>query len=190
MSIGTRSAPVAVSDDPRQFLPDLNLFLRDAKKLGAEFQKELKAESNRVAAHVVQRAQQRASTPAEREVAKALRAKRSDRVPTIEMGKQNFVSKSRRNAKRTEAAKATRLDVFFGTEFGGGKFRSGNPTSRQTSRGGVVRKGGGYTTQFRPHKGRTGYFFYPTVRSEGANIVRMYANGVERVRKQWAKGGL
>jgi len=190
LSIGTRSAPVAVSDDPRQFLPDLNLFLRDAKKLGAEFQKELKAESNRVAAHVVQRAQQRASTPAEREVAKALRAKRSDRVPTIEMGKQNFVSKSRRNAKRTEAAKATRLDVFFGTEFGGGKFRSGNPTSRQTSRGGVVRKGGGYTSQFRPHKGTQGYFFYPTVRSEGPNIVRMYANGVERVRKQWAKGGL
>ena len=177
------------SDDPRQFLPDLNQFLRDSRKLGAPFNKELTKASVEVSKHVVRRAQANASTAAEREVAKALQAK-FDRVPTIRMGKTAFVSKSRRNAKRTEAAKATRLDVFFGTEFGGGKYRKGNPTHRTTSRGGVVRKGGGYTTQFRPHKGRTGYFFYPTVRSEGANIVRMYANGVERVRKQWAKGGL
>jgi len=178
------------ASDPRQMVPDLNQFLRDSRKLGPVFQKELKVEANRVAAHVVNRARQRASTPAEREVAKALRAKRSDRVPTIEMGKQNFVSKSRRNTRRTPAGKATRLDVFFGTEFGGGKYGRGRPTTRQTVRGAVVRRGGGYTTQFRPHKGTQGYFFYPTVRDEGPNIVRMYASGVERVRKDWAKGRL
>jgi len=189
LTIGTRS--VSVADDPRQFLPDLNLFLRDARKLGPEFQKELKAESNRVAAHVVNRAQQRASTAQEREVAKGLRAKRSNVVPSIEMARSgNFVSKSRRNTKRTPAGRALRIDVFFGTEFGGGKYRKGNPTPRTTNRGSVVRKGGGYTSQFRPHKGRQGYFFYPTVRSEGPNIVRMYADGVERVRKDWSKGRL
>ena len=177
------------SDDPRQFLPDLNQFLRDSRKLGAPFNKELTKASVAVSKHVVSRAQAKASTPAEREVAKALQAK-FDRVPTIRMGKTAFVSKSRRNAKRSQASKATRLDVFFGTEFGGGKFGKGNPTSRSTNRGAVVRRGKGYTTQFRPHKGKTGYFFYPTVRSEGANIVRLYAEGVERVRKQWAKGGL
>jgi hypothetical protein len=178
------------ADDPRQMLPDLNLFLRDSRKLGAPFQKQLRIESINVAKHVVQRAQGRAGTPAEREVAKSLRAK-SDRVPVIEMSKSaQFVSKSRRNARRSEASKARRIDVFFGTEFGGGKYGKGNPTGRQTVRGGTVRKGKGYTTQFRPHKGTTGYFFYPTVRAEGPNIVRMYAAGVERVRKQWAKGGL
>ncbi len=178
------------ASDPRQMVPDLNQFLRDSRRLGPEFQKELRKESINVAKHVVQRSVQAASTAAEREVAKGLRAK-SDRVPKIEMSKsQNFVSRSRRNSRRTPAAKARRIDIFFGTEFGGGKFRSGNPTSRQTSRGGVVRKGGGYTSQFRPHRGTQGYFFYPTVRSQGPNIVRMYAEGVERVRKQWAKGGL
>jgi hypothetical protein len=190
LTIGTRSGAVVAADDPRQFVPDLNQFLRDSRKLGAEFQKELRNESVNVAKHVVQRSVQAASTAAEREVAKGLRAK-SDRVPKIEMSKsQNFVSKSRRNAKRTEAAKAKRIDVFFGTEFGGGKFRKGNPTSRQTVQGGAVRSGGGYTSQFRPHRGKRGYFFYPTVRSEGPNIVRMYANGVERVRNQWSKGRL
>ena len=138
----------------------------------------------------MQRAQARAGTAAEREVAKSLRAK-SDRIPVIEMSKSAaFVSKSRRNSKRSERSKAKRIDVFFGTEFGGGKYGKGNPTGSQTVQGGSVRRGKGYTTQFRPHKGRTGYFFYPTVRAEGANIVRMYADGVERVRKQWAKGGL
>jgi len=178
------------ADDPRQLLPDLNLFLRDARKLGPEFQRELRKESLNVAKHVVQRSQARAATPAEREVAKSLRAK-SDRVPVIEMSKSaQFVSKSRRNAKRSERSKARRIDVFFGTEFGGGKYQRGNPTTRQSVRGEVVRRGRGYTSQFRPHRGKQGYFFYPTVRAEGRNIVTMYAAGVERVRKQWAKGGL
>jgi hypothetical protein len=180
---------VAADSDPRQILPDLNQFLRDSRKLGQPFNKELTKASMSVAKHVVARAQGNASTAAEVQVAKALQAK-SDRVPTIRMGKTAFVSKSRSNARRTDAAKATRLDVFFGTEFGGGKFGKGKPTTRMSRNGGLVRRGGGYTSQFRPHKGKTGYFFYPTVRQEGANIVRLYAEGVERVRKQWAKGNL
>ena len=181
---------MVAADDPRQFVPDLNQFLRDSRKLGTEFQRELRKESVNVAKHVVVRSQAAASTAAEREVAKGLRAK-ADRIPKIEMSKSgNFVSRSRRNARRTEASKARRIDVFFGTEFGGGKSGKGNSTPRTTVRGALVRRGGGYTTQFRPHRGTQGYFFYPTVRSEGPNIVRMYANGVERVRKQWARGRL
>ena len=179
-----------MTDDPRQFVPDLGQFLRDSTKLGREFNKELKKESANVAKHVVRRAQANASTPAEREVAKGLRSG-TDRTPKIEMSRSgNFVSRSRRNTRRTEASKARRIDVFFGTEFGGGKYGKGNTTPRTTVRGALVRRGGGYTTQFRPHRGTTGYFFYPTVRSEGPNIVRMYADGVERVRKQWARGRL
>jgi hypothetical protein len=177
------------SDDPRQFLPDLGQFLRDSTKIGAEFNKALKKGSVEVAKNVVGRAKQNASTAAEREVAKGLVPK-FDRVPSIQMNKTQFVSTSRRNAKRSPAAKARRIDVFFGTEFGGGKYGRGNRTRRNTSRGGVVRKGGGYTSQFRPHLGKQGYFFYPTVRREGPNTVREYARVIDEVRKDWERGRL
>jgi len=175
--------------NPAQQVPDLGQFLRDSRKLGAEFNKELKKESMNVAKYVVQRAQSNASTEQERQVAKGLAAK-SDRVPTIRMGKTNFVSSSRKNNRRTEASKAKRIDVFFGAEFGGRKYGKGNPTRPQANDKGRVRKGGGYTTQFRPHRGTRGYFFYPTVRQSGPKIVEMYADGVERVRRKWAKGRL
>jgi len=72
------------------------------------------------------------------------------------------------------------IDVFFGTEFGGGKHGKGNPAPRKSFRDGST-KGGGYTKQFRPHRGRQGYFFYPTVRDEGDTIERLYGEAVQRV---------
>jgi hypothetical protein len=59
-----------------------------------------------------------------------------------------------------------------------------------THKGRLVRKGGGYTTQFRPHKGTQGYFFYPTVRDEGPNTTKEYAKAVEEVRKKFVRGAL
>jgi len=176
---------------PAQLVPGLSRFMSDARKLGPEFQKALRTANVVIAKSVVEKAQQRASTPAERAVAKGLEA-RPDRIPVIRVSSsRTFVSRSRPNAKRKQAGKARIVDVWFGTEFGGGKYtNAGNDTSRITHKGRLVRKGGGYTSQFRPHRGTQGYFFYPTVRSEGPNTVKQYARTIEEVRKKWERGAL
>jgi len=176
---------------PAQVVPDLNLFLRDARKIGPEFVKAMRLANIEVSDHVVRRAKAAASTPAERAVAKGLVSK-PDLIPKIEVDKRRtYVSSSRPNARRKAAGKARIIDVFFGTEFGGGKYRdAGSDTNRVTNRGRLVRKGGGYTTQFRPHMGTQGYFFYPTVRREGRNIEAMYAEQIDIVRKRWERGQL
>ena len=186
-----RVTQVDHSVHPAQLVPDLGKFLRDARKLGPEFNKELRKANIQVAKNVVTKAQARASTPAERAVAKGLEA-RPDRVPKIRVSSsRTFVSGSRPNAKRQQAGKARIIDVWFGTEFGGGKYRNaGSDTNRVAHKGRLVRRGGGYTTQFRPHQGTRGYFFYPTVREEGPNTVREYAAAVEDVRKKWQRGAL
>ena len=176
---------------PQKDVPGLTQFVRDARKIGPEFVKAMKVANVQVAKHVVQKAQQRASTPAERAVARGLRAK-ADLIPKIDVSTTRmFTSSSRPNPRRTEAGRARIIDVFFGTEFGGGKYRNaGSDTNRVTHKGRLVRKGGGYTTQFRPHQGTDGYFFYPTVRDEGPAIVEKYARTIEEVRKKWARGAL
>jgi vacuolar-type H+-ATPase subunit H len=161
-------------------IPGFQQFLADARKLGPEFSKELRKQAIEVAKYVVGKAQQNAGTPQEKLVAKGLQA-RSDRVPKIAVKSGlGYVSKSRPNARRKPAAKAKIMDVWFGVEFGGGKYGAGNKTPRKSYADGST-KGGGYTTQFkRPHLGRTGYFFYPTVRKEGPRIDELYGQGVDR----------
>lgn len=175
--------------NPRDFertIPGLNQFLRDIRKLGPEFSKELRKGSIAVADHVVRKSQARASTEQERMVAKALQA-RPDRIPKIRVNtSRGFPSTSRPNRSRSQGAKVKAIDVWFGIEFGGGKYGKGNPTPRKTFVDGS-RTGGGYTTQFRPHKGRGGYFFYPTVRDEGDNIERLYAEAIETALKTVGK---
>jgi len=51
--------------------------------------------------------------------------------------------------------------VFFGAEFGGGA----RPR----------------TKQFLRHRGRSGYFFWQTVRKEKENIARDYLDAIQRV---------
>jgi hypothetical protein len=161
-------------------IPGIYQFLRDANKLGPEFNKELKKASIEVAQHVVKRAQARASTQQERKVAVGLEA-RPDRIPKIAVSSsRSWVSASRPNRKRKTKAKV--IDLFFGVEFGGGKYGKGNPAPAKSFADGST-KGGkyAYTKQFRPHRGRQGYFFYPTVREEGATIERLYGEAVQRV---------
>lgn len=176
---------------PSQLVPGLSQFTRDARKLGPEFQKALRIANVQVARNVVRKAQQRASTPAERAVAKGLEAK-PDIIPKIVVNRtRTFVSSSRPNAKRGKAGRARIIDVWFGTEFGGGKYRNaGSDTHRMAHKGRLVRRGGGYTTQFRPHQGTDGYFFYPTVRDEGRNTVAQYARTIEEVQRKWQRGAL
>ena len=179
------------STHPAQLVPGLSQFMRDTRKIGPEFNKALRTANVKVAQNVVDRAKQNAGTPAERAVARGLRA-RPDRIPKIDVSTSRaFTSSSRPNPRRTAAGKARIIDVWFGTEFGGGKYRDGGTdTNRVTHKGRVVRKGGGYTTQFRPHLGTQGYFFYPVVRREGPNTVREYARMIDQVRKDFERGRL
>lgn len=178
---------MASQQDIQRDLPGLRQFLRDASKLGPEFNKALKKGAAEVAQHVVDKTKANASTEQERLVAKAI-VTGYDRVPQIKVRKTAaYVSGSRPNRRRSEAAKVKAIDVWYGIEFGGGKYGKGNPKPRKMYRDGTT-KGGGYTTQFRPHKGRQGYFFYPTVRKEGDNIERLYGEAIERTLKQFGKG--
>jgi hypothetical protein len=95
---------------------------------------------------------------------KGMRAQ-SDRLPTIKLSSSSgFVSKSRPNRGRKPAAKVTRGQVFFGAEFGGGARKA--------------------TSQFLRHRGRSGYFFWPTVRKEKNNIARTYLQAMNDVMKR------
>jgi hypothetical protein len=59
-----------------------------------------------------------------------------------------------------------RYPYALGAEFGGGKYKKGNPTAR-----------GGYTSQFKPWRGNgsgAGYFLWPTIRQMSQEITKTY----------------
>jgi len=107
------------------------------------------------------------------EVMKGMRAQR-DRVPTIKLQENSaFQSTSRKysssyNIKthKKMKRKVTRGDVFFGAEFGG----QARPTTRQ----------------FLRHRGRSGYFFWPTVRKHKGDIADAYLGAIQNVLDQLA----
>ena len=161
-------------------------FLRDLANTYPDFNKEARIASQGVAELLVVAATfEAASVTRNRqalEVMKGMRAQR-DRIPTIKLqDKSGFVSTTKPN--RTRKTKVTRGDVFFGAEFGGGKHGSSNRTSAGAkSRAGTEmgRKGGGRTTQFLRHRGKSGYFFWPTVRKNKDNIAKVYLDAIDKV---------
>ena len=60
----------------------------------------------------------------------------------------------------------------LGAEFGGGRFRAGKPSPN-----------GGYTSQFKRHKGREGYFLYPTIREAKGDITELFFEAVDKASK-------
>jgi hypothetical protein len=160
-------------------MPGIYGFLKDMNRFGPVVNAELRKGSIAIAKMLVTKAKQNARTIQELRVATGLYAK-PDRVPTIRVSNsRGFVSKSRPNARRSARAKAKIIDVWFGTEFGGGKYGKGEKTPARSYADGRT-FGGGYTTQFRPHKGRDGYFFFPTVRSNSKLIDAEYGRAVDR----------
>lgn len=171
-------------------------FLRDAAKADKRFNIEIRKASAVVAQNLVDKAKAEAGTVTRNrqatEVMKGMKAKRNERIPTVYLAdKSAFVSKSFPNSRRGKRGgkKVTRGDVFFGAEFGGGKFGKGNRTSAGARSWSVkdgkavdgYRKGGGHTTQFLRHRGRSGYFFWPTVRKEKENIAKEYLDAIQQV---------
>ena len=147
-------------------------FLRDAAKADTNFNYEMRRAAEQVAQNLLNKAKAEAATVTRSrqavEVMKGMRASR-DRIPTIKLQENSlFQSKSSKftssyNIKthRRVKRKVTRGDVFFGAEFGGGA----RPT----------------TKQFLRHRGRSGYFFWPTVRKEKENIAKEYLAAIDRV---------
>jgi hypothetical protein len=138
-------------------------FLRDASKADANFNIEMRKAARQVAANLVIKAKAEAATMTRSrqaiQVMRGMKAK-SDRIPTVSLShKSPFISKSNPNKNRKRPV--TRGDVFFGAEFGGGA------TPR--------------TKQFLRHRGRSGYFFWPTVRKEKENIAKEYLEAIDRV---------
>lgn len=138
-------------------------FLRDAAKADKNFNNEMRKAAQQVAENLNNKAKAEAATVTRSsqavEVMKGMRARR-DRIPTIALSeKSGFVSKSNPNRKRKR--KVTRGDVFFGAEFGG----QARPR----------------TKQFLRHRGRSGYFFWQTVRKEKENIAREYLDAIQKV---------
>lgn len=86
--------------------------------------------------------------------ARSVKAKR-DRVPTIQGGGSMRLSPSK--GKKVPAEK-----VFFGAEFGG--------QGRKT------------TMQFRPHLGRTGYFFWPQLRDDTDQMFEDWSKALQKLR--------
>ena len=140
--------------------------LNDLQRIEPNFNKEMRKAGQAVAQLLVNEAVKEAAsiTRARQalEVMKGMRAQR-DRLPTIKLAHNSgFVSKSRPN--RNRKTKVTRGDVFFGAEFGGGARKE--------------------TSQFLRHRGRSGYFFWPTVRKEKKNIATEYLTAIRNVMKQ------
>ena len=147
-------------------------FLRDASRADANFNNEMRKAAEQVAQNLVNKAKAEAGTVTRSrqavEVMKGMKASR-DRIPTIFLQEKSlFQSKSSKfttsyniKTKRRVKRKVTRGDVFFGAEFGGGA------TPR--------------TKQFLRHRGRSGYFFWPTVRKEKQNIANEYLEAIDRV---------
>ena len=194
-----------LSKDP-VMIKGIDNFLRDLAKTYPDFNKEARKAGERVAELLVVAAKfEAASVERNRqamEVMKGMRAQR-DRIPIIKLQENSaFQSHSRKftssysiKTRRRVKRKVTRGDVFFGAEFGGGKYGSSNRTSagarsrattmvdgkRVASDG--LRKGGGRTTQFLPHRGQKGYFFWPAVRKNKDNIARVYLAAIDEVLK-------
>lgn len=147
-------------------------FLRDMAKFDDRFNTEMRKAAVQVAQIIVDGAKLEAATVTRNrqalEVMKGMRAT-SDRIPTIKLNEKSiFQSKSRRftssyviKTRRRQRRQVTRGDVFFGAEFGGGA----RPTTRQ----------------FLRHRGRSGYFFWPTVRKKKNQIATEYLNAIDKV---------
>jgi hypothetical protein len=191
MAVFGRAGSVSITSDnsPIQ-IKGIYQFLRDASKADKRFDAEARIAAGKVAENLLVKTRAEASSVTRNrqatEVMKGMKVGK-DRIPTLYMANtSSFVSVS--NPNRNRKRKVTRGDVFFGAEFGGGKFGKAMKTSagarsinkKGESRDGY-RKGGGHTSQFLRHRGRAGYFFWPTVRKEKNNIANQYLEAIQQV---------
>lgn len=113
---------------------------------------------------------------------------RSDRVPAIVAG----------GSRRTGVEGGAKAgELFFGAEFGGGSNKKFEAVTREyTTRAGNTRSkrvGSRYagskntTNQFRPHLGRTGYWFWPQIRKDQARMFKRWEAVVTAIAREWER---
>lgn len=136
----------------------LKELLKDMNRLGPAFNREVRASSKKIAEDEVPRLKAAANISNKMSAAVGVTVRaRSDRVPQIIAG----------GAKRVAlSTKPKAGDVFFGAEFGGGK--------RKTTR------------QFRPHRGRRGYWFWPQIREDEKRMVAEWLDAIDRAMEDQA----
>ena len=191
MAVFGRAGSVSITSGNNAIeVQGLYQFLRDASRKDKRFDAEARIAAGKVAEMLLVKTKaEAASVTRDRQATEVMKGMKvgKDRVPKLYLASTSaFVSTT--NPNRNRKRKVTRGDVFFGAEFGGGKFGKGMKTSagarsvnkKGQSRDGY-RKGGGYTSQFLRHRGRAGYFFWPTVRKEKDNIAREYLDAIQRV---------
>lgn len=140
-------------------IEDLPGMLRRMSKLPKTAQTEIRIAAQAIAAEEAERIRSAASGSSSQAAAISgfIKARR-DRVPVIVAGGP---------AKAKVAGGATRGEIFFGAEFGGQM----RPT----------------TSQFRPHKGKEGYFFYPTLRQDADRMVERWLGVVRAIEREWSR---
>lgn len=102
---------------------------------------------------------------------------RRDRVPAISAGG---------NRKPGFSGGATAGQVFFGAEFGG-QGRGMVRIAFRQSKGGGTHMVRGTTNQFRPHRGRQGYFYFPTLRADQDRMLARYERALAQIEREWAR---
>ena len=126
-------------------------------------------------------------------VATFIKARR-DRVPAIAAGG---------NTKTGVKGGATSGQLFFGAEFGGGSTKrferqetkteyttASGKTRTKTKFGKATFAGTKHTTnQFRPWLGKTGYWFWPTLRADSDRMMQRWEGVVEAIAREWTRGG-
>jgi len=138
----------------------------------AESRKELSDAAGEVAQNISSKAAGAARMVggvAGKYVAPTIRPSRG-RTPRITMGGGR--PKMRRGKRQRPG------DVVWGAEFGGSTPWPKNRSAFYAQRPPSAQRPGG-TTQFRPHRGREGYFLWPTIRAQEDASREMYADALE-----------
>lgn len=139
--------------------------LRAFKAYGRDAQKELRAAAGAIVDELVPSLILAAGAAGPQAALTATSVKRkSDRIPTVTAGGSRRVRPNTRSKRRVDAG-----DIFFGAEFGGGRRPS--------------------TTQFPDWVGKTGYWFYPTIRRHLPALRRRYIATLDELAAKWGRGG-
>lgn len=104
-------------------------------------------------------------------------------IPKFVADATRAAASTRAEVKAADTIKSQKFSVSLGG--GGRKNRAGN-MALGTEFGGQGRK---TTMQFRPHRGKDGYFFWPAIRNNSATIRQMWDDLLEKATEAWARGG-
>ena len=131
------------------------------RKMPIDFRKAAKDAAENISITEAAKIVRNAHTRQQQLAAQSVRARRGQ-TPSIAAGGGIRVHSRKRSVRAG--------DVFFGAEFGG----RGRPT----------------TQQFPAHRGRQGYFFWPTIRDDAEAITRQWETALDAIAKDWDDHGV